>query len=173
MKKLLLTGIMALSISAFSAGTAFDAKEASVDIKAKVVQPLDIKTSPLDFGVMIPGETKWGDVNGIVDITGTPGENIKIQVKESEETGYVDHAGPRDVYNVVLTTGNGETENEKLPTELTLFTPGILGDQPEQGVYLLEKDGKKVFTVNGWAKAGANQKAGQYKGKIYVKAMYQ
>lgn len=174
MKKiLLLTGIMALSLTSFSAGSALDAKEASVDIKAKVVQPLDIKTTPLDFGMMIPGETKWGDVNGIVDITGTPGENIKIYVKESEEAGYKDHAGPREVYNVTLTTGTGEATNEKLPTELTLFTPGIAGDQPEQGVFLLEKDGKKVFTVNGWAKAGANQKVGEYKGKIYVKAMYQ
>lgn len=169
MKKLLLAGIMILSASAFAA---IDAKEAAVDIKAKVVQPLDIKTTPLDYGMLIPGQTKWGNSDGKIDITGTAGENIKLMVKESEEAGYVSHEGPEKVYNVTLTTGSGELLEEKLPTELTLFIPGVL-TSTKDGIYQLEQDGKKTFSVNGWAKSRTNQKSGEYKGRLYVKAMYQ
>lgn len=173
MKKLLLaTGIMALSLSALGAG-ALDAKEATVEVKAKVVQPLDIKTTPLDFGIMIPGERKWGENPGTITITGTEGENIKFFVKESEQTGYKEYAGPKKEYNVTLITNEGKGENQKLETELTLFTPGAVGDSVESGVLVLEKDGKKEFMVNGWANASQNQEHGEYKGKVYIKAMYQ
>lgn len=172
MKKLLLTGIMILSASAF-AGTGLESKEAVVDIKAKVIKPLDIKTTPLDFGILLPGESKYSENPGVITITGTAGENIKLFVKEAEGKEYKPNLGPREVYNVTLTTGNGESENEKLATELTLFTPGIAGDKPNDGVWLLEKDGEKVFTLAGNAKTTVQQKEGIYKGRIYVKAMYQ
>ena len=173
MKKILLiTGIIALSLSAF-ATSAHDAKEATVEVKAKVVKPLDIKTTPLDYGIMIPEEEKWGDTPGTVTITGTRGENIKFFVKESEEAGYKEYEGPKQKHNVILTTGEGNSENQKLKTELTLFTPGDQGDSLDTGVLLLDNEGKKEFLVDGPAKASQNQEHGEYKGKIFVKAMYE
>ena len=174
MKKIfLLAGIMLVSASVFATESTLESKEASVDILAKVVQPLDIKTSPLDFGMLIPGERKYGDTAGVVNISGTEGENIKLFVKESDESSYVVNSRENNHYNVILTTGNGQEENQKLPTELSIVTPGVEGDRGEEGIYILEAGGKKEFWVNGYANAKANQASGEYKGKIYVKAMYQ
>ena len=58
MKKLLLiAGILALSTSLMGA-SAKDAKEGTVKVKAKVVQPLKIETTAVDFGILVPGENK-------------------------------------------------------------------------------------------------------------------
>lgn len=173
MKKLLLvTGVLALSLSAFAI-SANDAKEATIEVKAKVVQPLDIETTPLDYGIMIPGETKWGETPGTVKITGTRGENIKFFIKESEEAGYKKYEGPQQRYNVTLTTGDGNSENQKLKTELTLVTPGDQGDSLDTGVLILDNEGKKEFLLDGPATASQNQEHGEYKGLVYVKAMYE
>lgn len=173
MKKLLLvTGVLALSLSAF-ATSEHDAKEATVEVKAKVVQPLDIKTTPLDYGIMIPGETKWGDTPGTVKITGTRGENIKFSVKTSKEAEYEAYKGPDQKFNVTLLTGDGNSDDQKLKTELTLFTPGDSGDLLKPGVLILDNEGKKEFLLNGPATASQNQEHGEYKGLVYVKAMYE
>lgn len=173
MKKLLLvTGVLALSLSAF-ATSAHDAKEATVEVKAKVVQPLVIETTPLDYGIMIPGETKWGDTPGTVKITGTSGENIKFSVKTSKEANYEDYKGPKQKFNVTLLTGDGSAENQKLKTELTLFTPGDQGDSLDGKTITLDSKGEKTFLVNGPATASQNQAHGEYKGLVYVRAMYE
>ena len=82
---------------------------------------------------MIPGETKWGETPGTVKITGTSGENIKFSVKTSKEAEYEAYKGPKQKFNVTLqTNGDGNSENQKLKTELTSFTPGDQGDSLDE-----------------------------------------
>ncbi|WP_293958741.1 hypothetical protein [uncultured Fusobacterium sp.] len=172
MKKiLLLTGIMALSATIFGAAGK-DPAEAQVDVKAKIVKPLTISATAVDFGYMAVSETKHEETHGEVTITGTEGELIRLEVKPSEEVGYVKYTGPMQTFDVTLTTGSGTADNEKLKTTLSMFTQGVAGDDVTAGTYILEAGGKKEFVVGGTATASATQKEGAYTGKIYVKAMY-
>lgn len=171
-KGLLLIGALVLSTSVFAV-SAHDSVEGVVEVKAKVVQPLDIETSPVDYGIMVPGETKWADVTGTVKITGTAGERIRIEVKESGREDYSIYKGPTEHRYTTLKTGSGTAENEKMTADLTMFTHGIQGDNAEEGIWILEGEGKKEFIINGGLTAAQNQKPGNYTGQIHVRAMYE
>lgn len=171
-KLLLLTGIMALSATIFGAAVK-DPAEAQVDVKAKVVKPLAIsEATAVDFGYMAVSETKHEETPGKVTITGIEGKLIRIEVKPSEEAGYVKYTGPMQTFDVTLTTGSGTASNEKLGTTLTMFTRGASGDDIEAGTYILEAGGRKEFVVGGTATASATQKEGDYTGKLYIRAKY-
>lgn len=171
-KGLLLIGALILSTSVFAA-SAHDAVEGVVEVKAKVVQPLDIKTTPVDYGIMIPGEYKqWAETTGTLKITGTPGERIRIEVKESGKENYSIYKGPHEHRYTTLTTGNGTAENERMTADLTMFTHGVQGDN-QNGTWLLEDEGEKEFIINGSLTAAQNQKPGVYNGQIHVRAMYE
>lgn len=174
MKKfLLMAGVLALSASVLAA-SAKDAVTGIVEVKAKVVQPLDIETTPVDYGIMIPGQTAiQAEKTGTVKITGTPGEKIKIEVKTSESEGYTLYKGPTEHRYVELKTGAGVAENEKMTADMSLFTYGIEGDDPDNGIMILEDQGQKEFLVNGSLTAAQNQKTGDYTGQIHVRAMYE
>lgn len=172
-KGLLLVGALILSTSVFAA-SAHDAAEGVVEVKAKVVQPLDIKTTPVDYGIMIPGEYKeWAERTGTLKITGTPGEKIRMEVKESGRENYSIYKGPIEHRYTTLTTGSGTAENEKMTADLSIFTPGIQGDDAENGILVLESEGEKEFIINGSLTAAQNQKPGVYNGQIHVRAMYE
>ena len=170
-KVILLAGILTLSTS-LMAVSAKSSVEGVVDVKAKVVQPLELETRALDYGIILPGEEKWGETNGEVAITGTPGEQIKLEIKTSESGSYTTYKGPTVNYSVELKTGNGSTEQEKMTAQVSLFTGGISGDDAENGIFGLGTEGKVSFAVDGPLTAAQNQKPGEYTGKIYVRAMY-
>lgn len=175
-KVLLLTGIMALSMATFAATTTAekfaDAVEGVVNVKAKVVAPLQIVAIDLDFGTMIQGETITHESNVPLDILGTTGQKLLIEIKTSEEGGYVKYTGSLHKFNVILKTGTGATDNEKLTTELSMFTAGAPGDDTTNGIYVLEAGNKKEFMIGGTATASATQKEGDYTGKLYIRAKY-
>ncbi|MCF2612390.1 DUF4402 domain-containing protein [Fusobacterium perfoetens] len=178
-KVLLLTGIMALSMATFAATTTTttakkfaDAVEGVVNVKAKVVAPLQIVATHLDFGTMIQGEEITHESNVPLDILGTTGEKLLIEIKTSEEGEYVKYTGSLHKFNVILKTGTGATDNEKLTTKLSMFTAGAPGDDTTNGIYVLEAGNKKEFMIGGTATASATQKEGDYTGKLYIRAKY-
>lgn len=174
MKKVfLVAGLLTLSTAALSA-SATDPVTGIVEVKAKIVQPLDIETAPVDYGIMIPGQTiGWAEQAGTVKITGTTGERIKLEIKTSESDGYTTYKGPTDIRPVELKTGTGAAANQKMTAQLTLFTAGIQGDNANEGLFILEENGKKEFTINGSLAAAQNQLPGNYTGQIHVRAMYE
>lgn len=177
-KVLLLTGIMALSMATFAATTTTtaekfaDAVEGVVNVKAKVVAPLQIVAEGLDFGTMIQGETITHESNVLLDILGTTGQKLLIEIKTSEEEEYVKYTGSSHKFNVILKTGTGATAEEKLTTELTMFTAGASGDDTTNGIYVLEAGNKKEFMIGGTATARTDQAVGDYTGKLYIRAKY-
>lgn len=174
MRKLLLTaGILALSASLTGAETGN--AEGVVSVTAKIIKPLVIETSELNYGTVIQGEKgKWAGNPGTVKISGNAGEKIKIEIKNGKNGNYVKYTGPAMEVPVELKTGNGTAENEKMTAGITLFTPGEQGDSVTDGTYSLNiKTGEIVFAVNGPLNTSDNQKPGEYTGEVYIKAMYQ
>lgn len=175
-KGLLLVGALILSTSVFAA-SAHDAAEGIVEVKAKVVEPLKMETTPLDYGMMIPGQTiDYAEKLGSVKITGTPGERVKIELKASEADGYSHYIGSKELRNVELTTGNGTAENEKMISQTTMLNndagqadAGI----EKTGVVNLGETGERNFIVSGRITAAQNQKPGNYTGQLHVRAMYE
>lgn len=176
-KLLLLTGIMALSMATFAATTKAekfaDAVEGVVNVKAKVVAPLQIVVAKeLDFGTMIQGETITHESNVPLDILGTTGQKLLIEIKTSKEEEYVKYTGSTHKFNVILKIGTGATDEEKLTTELSMFTAGAPGDDTTNGIYVLEAGNKKEFMIGGTAEAKTNQAVGDYTGELYIRAKY-
>lgn len=173
-KGLLLVGALILSTSVFAA---VDAAEGIVEVKAKVVEPLKMETTPLDYGMMIPGQTiNFAEKLGSVKITGTPGERVKIELKASEEDGYSHYIGSKELRNVELTTGNGTAENEKMISQTTMLNSGAgqadAGIE-NSGVVNLGETGERNFAVSGKITAAQNQKPGNYTGQLHIRAMYE
>lgn len=172
-KVLVVTGILALAGIAFGAGLQ---ETGIVEVKAKVVQPLKINTTPVDYGMVVQGtKANWPDRAkfGIVDIFGTSGELIKVEVG-SEEGNYVT-VNTKEQRPYVLTTGSGATAQEKMTAMLSVCQPGTGSEesQYENGIYGIPNQGKVQFTVAGPLDVAEDQKPGEYTGKVYVRAMYQ
>ncbi len=171
MKKLLLVaGILVLSTSLMGE-TAKDVKEDTVNVKAKVVAPLVLSTGDVDFGILVPGETKTEETKGKVKLVGTANENIKLEVKVTENGNYTNYAGQDKDYDVELKTGKGVEANEKMTSILNLVSTDVEGNVAD-GKVNLGADGVLEFDVTGTVNAAQNQKAGTYEGKFYVRAMY-
>lgn len=172
MKKLLLVaGILALSTSVMGASSK-DWAEGTVNVKAKVVQPLVLTTSDVDYGILLQGEqNKWAETVGTVKIEGTPREHVRLEVKNGQNGSYETYKGPAWHVPVELKTGAGTAANEKMTADITLFTAGEPGDLPAEGRYGM-RSGKLDFTINGPLSAADGQKPGEYTGEISVRAMY-
>ena len=92
MKKILLvTSLLVVSGVAFSAVGA----EADLKVRAEVISPLSITTSPVDFGVLTKGEKnivsfgRSGAKNGIIDIKGEAARNVKLTLGDTVSNSYV------------------------------------------------------------------------------------
>lgn len=169
MKKLLLVaGILALSTSVMGA-SAKDAKEGTVKVKAKVVKPLVLSTGDVDFGILVPGETKDVKTEGSVSIKGTSNEQIKLEIKV-DSGNYQSYVSGSKEYDVVLKTGNGAA-NEIMTSKLRLESKDVTGIVSD-GKMNLDSEGNLNFVVKGTIKAGSEQSSGEYEGVIHVRAMY-
>lgn len=165
MKKLLiLTGILALSITAFAAKTTNYTGEAveKLEVKAKVIKPLTVTTTPLDFGTVVQGQNAQAE-NGKISIDGEPSNTVKIQLS-TDGSNYSDYTTTS--YNVDLKTGNGGT-NEVMTANLTVGNSA----SPE-GTVALDTNGKHELNVSGNVATAENQVTGDYKGYLHVKAKY-
>lgn len=169
MKKLLLiAGILVLSTSLMGA-SAKDAKEGTVKVKAKVVEPLVLSTGDVDFGILVPGETKEVKTEGSVSIKGTSNEQIKLEIKV-DGGNYQSYVSGSKEYDVVLKTGNGAA-NEIMTSKLRLESKDVTGIVSD-GKMNLDSEGNLNFVVRGTVKAGSEQSSGEYEGVIHVRAMY-
>ena len=171
MKKLLLiAGILALSTSLMGA-SAKDAKEGTVKVKAKVVQPLKIETTAVDFGILVPGENKYSETSGKIFVNGTPNELINLELKDkSGEYKIVKSFEPH--YIVELKTNEGNAANEKMDSSLTIMAVGEGNNDISSGAINIGEEGSLEFNVEGTVNAVANQAAGEYEGVLYVRAKY-
>lgn len=169
MKKLLLiAGILVLSTSLMGA-SAKDTKEGTVKVKAKVVEPLVLSTGDVDFGILVPGETKDVKTEGSVSIKGTSNEQIKFEIKV-DGGDYQSYVSGSKEYDVVLKTGNGAA-NEIMTSKLRLESKDVTGIVSD-GKMNLDSKGNLNFVVKGTVKAGSEQSSGEYEGVIHVRAMY-
>ena len=146
MKKLLLiAGILVLSTSLMGA-SAKDAKEGTVKVKAKVVQPLKIETTAVDFGILVPGENKYSETSGKIFVNGTPNELINLELKDkSGEYKIVKSFEPH--YIVELKTNEGNAANEKMDSSLTIMAVGEGDNERSSGAINIGEKGKLEFKL--------------------------
>ncbi|MGY0393862.1 hypothetical protein [Fusobacterium sp. SYSU M8A802] len=168
MKKLLLAGFLLIQGLAFSENEG--AVEGKVNVTAKVIKPLEMNViNHVDFGLIAPGQQdKYAEALGLFEIKGTPGENIKVFIKTDVSKDYIQLNTTEAVHRVTMTTGEGKNENEKMEARLGVVAEG--GENLANNLVL--KDGKKLFSIGGWTSAAVNQKEGNYRGEMTIKALY-
>lgn len=93
MKKLLLLASI-LAMSGVAMAAANDGKLASdeLKVKAQIIQPLKITTSPIDFGILTIGQKNiYASTEGSIKVEGDPTQNVTFSVEglESSPVGFV------------------------------------------------------------------------------------
>lgn len=168
MKKLLLLGILVVQGLAFSQNEG--AVEGKVNVTAKVIKPLEMNViNHVDFGLIAPGqENKYSETLGLFEIKGTPGENIKVFIKTDVSGNYTQLGTTEAVHRVTMMTGEGSAKNEKMEARLGVIAEG--GENLAENLVLNE--GKKLFSIGGWTSAAVDQKEGNYRGEMTIKALY-
>lgn len=168
MKKFLVLGVLAIQAVAF--GAQEGSVEGKLDVKAKVVKPLEMKViDHVDFGLLTPGQKdKYCEKLGLFEVIGTPGEAISVFIKTDVSNEFTELTTPQAVHKVTMTTGSGTEANEKMEARLGVIAEG--GENLAENLVL--DGGKKAFSVGGWTTAATNQKEGSYKGEMTIKAYY-
>lgn len=169
MKKLFIFLFLLVQGLVFSKGEG--GVEGKVNITAKIIKPLEMNViDHLDFGLITPGQQKkYPEVYGSFEVSGTPGENIKVFVKTNNSSEYSELGTPLPVHDVVMSTGAGSSQNEKMIAKIGIMPEG---GGSSAGNIVLDK-GKKLFAVGGYVSAASDQKEGNYKGDITIKALYE
>ena len=174
-KLLLLAGILAISGAAFSAGV-----EAELEVKAQIVKPLTLTTEPVDFGILVAGQTGLISTrdgigkNGKILLSGGAKENVLLKVEGFDAVG----TGGSNIYltnvndtnsKLVATLGstdggNGHGNNSSVNLSKLFNTPFSLGE-----------DGSLEFPVYGILQKGvpADATPGQYTGTVKITADYE
>ena len=150
MKKLLLAGMLLLSTMLIGAESAKGNEkiEGTVNVKAKVIKFLKITTSDVDFGIIVPGETKKEEKSGEIKLEGSG--YVHIQIKDSTE----------------------ETSKSVMESKLTLTGKDFFDHSWINDGYFFGNNEVITFTVSGELTAGPNQEPGNYNGVLQVRAFY-
>ena len=170
MKKLLLAGMLLLSTMLIGAESAKGNEkiEGTVNVKAKVIKFLKITTSDVDFGIIVPGETKKEEKSGEIKLEGSGYVHIQIKDSTGEWVGHKELFKKKE-YTVKLTE---ETSKSVMESKLTLTGKDFLDHSWINDGYFFGNNEVRTFTVSGELTAGPNQEPGNYNGVLQVRAFY-
>ncbi|WP_410207825.1 DUF4402 domain-containing protein [Fusobacterium sp.] len=136
------------------------AVEGEVRVTAEVIQKLDVKTDPVNFGKVAQGSKNNTPIEkGTVTITGHENEKLKIQFASGTQKEWKDNLSQ---VKVELSKGAEETKLTYLPN----LDPELV--QP-----LALENGKKVLGLSGTLEVPENATPGQYEGTLNVKVWYE
>lgn len=136
------------------------AVEGEVRVTAEVIQKLDVKTDPVNFGKVAQGSKNNTPIEkGKVTITGHENEKLKIQFASGTQKEWKDNLSQ---VKVELSKGAEETKLTYLPN----LDPELV--QP-----LALENGEKVLGLSGTLEVPENATPGQYEGTLNVKVWYE
>lgn len=169
-KLLLLAGILAISGITFSA-------EADLEVKAQIVKPLTLTTEPVDFGILVAGQT--GPINtistgksGKILLSGGAKENVSLKVDGFDAVGVGKGAA-------VFLTNTIDPKSKLIATlaspDKTTHDPFINLKDMFNHPFALDEKGSLEFPVYGILHEGVPVDAtpGQYTGTIKIIADYE
>ena len=182
-KLLLLASILAVSGVTFSAESAGSKAEKTgkLNVSVNIVQNLEMKTKDLDFGFLVPGESKTIQPDssnaGEIVISGTKGAYVKVSFQDLNNPveGKFNH-------NIVLTRdgGNNNSPEDKINVTMHMndfgWKPDMVTDDAIIGLNRgTSQNGKAngVINVGGSITANQNQNVGKYTGTMLVRAVYE
>ncbi|WP_462425520.1 hypothetical protein [Fusobacterium varium] len=178
-KLLLLAGLLVVTGSAFAADIKTEAS-GNVDIYAQVLTDLNIKTEPLNFGVLGLSDKKTINSNqneaGKFTITGASNTNISLTIEDTNaaehkfENGQIIAKLLRDGVSIT-----GAAHNDRLVPVIKIYDNN---KQLTSNTFSIAATGKlheiksKEFKVAGDIETRPEQNTGNYKGAIKVTAKY-
>lgn len=157
MKKIfLIMGVMAL----FTTGFAANSESANVNVRAEVVDDLEIKTGNVDFGLVNRGNIDSPATPGYLEINGEQNKAVKVEI----------------LYNDVVLDKNGSIDL-KNGTSVLKYVPKLLqqgtGAELENGSSIYLGDvGQAKFDIEGTLNVPENAVSGEHTGDMTVRVQY-
>ena len=169
-KLLLLAGILAISGAALGAGMS---DSADLNVKAEIIKPLKVTTSPVDFGILTQGQKDATEEKaGEIRIEGEKGKVVSIELENLVAPNILGH-------NSGVTLVNTNNENSTLNAILYSIDLGRNGEgrlaigTVFKDNFAIEENDSLVFPVTGLIKSVPEDAAsGTYNGTITVNVKY-
>ena len=165
MKKILglLFGLMLGTIS-FALGEA----TADVEVYAEVLGPLEVTTTPVNFGVVAKNSNRnTPQTEGTINIKGSEGANVRVTFTSSDREWDATKGAV-----LVFLSPTGEINSSDLTKTLYYYADIFYNDSKLQSnSIVIPESGEVNFTVGGTLDAG-NVVPGRYEGKFTVKVQY-
>lgn len=164
MKKIVATFLFLLTTLSFALGDA----SADVEVYAEVLGPLEIETTPVNFGVVAKNSNRnTPQTEGTINIRGTEGANITVSFTSSDR----EWDATKGAILVILAP-NGEVDFGNLSKSLYYYADIFYNNtRLKSNSIIIPQNGEINFNVSGTLDAG-NVIPGKYKGKFTVKVQY-
>lgn len=169
-KLLLLASILAVSGVTLGAGMS---DSADLNVKAQIIKPLKVSTTPVDFGILTQGQTNASEEKaGEIKIEGEKGKVVFIKLENLVEPSFLGH-------NSGVTLVNTNDESSTLNAILYSIDEGRNGEGrlPIGSVFkdnfAIEENNFLVFPVTGMiTSVPEDASSGTYNGTITVNVRY-
>lgn len=165
MKKVLMMvfGVILTSLS-FALGDA----SADVEVYAEVLGPLEIQTTPVNFGVVAKNSNRnTPQSEGSINIKGSEGANIRVTFTSSDREWDATKGAV-----LVLLSPTGEIDSSDLTKTLYYYADVLYNDSRlKSNSIVIPQNGEVNFRVGGTLDVG-NVVPGKYEGKFTVKVQY-
>lgn len=164
MKKILIGIFLILSTITFSLGDT----SADVEVYAEVVGPLEVKTTPVNFGIVAKNSNRnTPQTEGTINIKGTEGANIKVTFTSSDREWDATKGAV-----LVLLSPNGQIDFNDLSRTLYYYADIFYNDSRlKSNSIVIPQNGEVNFRVGGTLDAG-DVVPGTYEGRFTVKVQY-
>ena len=165
MKKIVATFLFLLTTLSFALGDA----SADVEVYAEVLGPLEIETTPVNFGVVAKNSNRnTPQTEGTINIRGTEGANITVSFTSSDREWDATKGAV-----LVILAQNGEVWILEIYLNLFYYYADIFYNNTrlKSNSIIIPQNGEVNFNVSGTLDAG-NVIPGKYKGKFTVKVQY-
>lgn len=164
MKKLIFVLWTLLASLAFSLGDT----SADVEVYAEVLGPLEIETTPVNFGVVAKNSNRnTPQTEGTINIKGSEGANITVSFTSSDREWDATKGSV-----LVILSPTGEIDFGDLSKSLYYYADILYNSSRlKSNSITIPQNGEVNFKVTGTLDAG-NVVPGKYKGKFTVKVQY-
>lgn len=169
-KLLLLAGILAISGVTFSAGMS---DSADLNVKAQIIKPLKVTTTPVDFGILTQGqENATEEKAGEIRIEGEKGKVVSIELENLVAPNVFGHNSGVTLVN----TNNKDSTLNAILYSIDKYRNGearIAIGTVFKDNFAIEENNSLVFPVTGIIKTVPEKAApGTYNGTITVNVRY-
>lgn len=164
MKKFIVILWTLLTSLSFALGDA----SADVEVYAEVLGPLEIQTTPVNFGVVAKNSNRnTPQTEGTINIKGSEGANVKVTFTSSDREWDATKGAV-----LVILSPTGEIDFDDLSKSLYYYADIFYNDNRlKSNSITIPQSGEVNFRVGGTLDVG-NVVPGKYEGKFTVKVQY-